>query len=149
MTAALEAAPAVASGILLAMAAGLAGLLWWASTGSGESGWQPGELAALVTQTARHRALGATPAELIADDHGHAPRHGWDEVPPSIDVPLDRMTAVERAHELTRQLGNRLYSPWRGLADKRTRVRLSAATIARRHGIPLLLGMAGPVGRLP
>jgi hypothetical protein len=135
--------------------AAIAGLLWWASTGADDTGWQPGELAlfgrggACPVCGGRHCAGCEAPARITANPHRHIARHDLAGTPPSILTTLALMTPTERARELTRQLGNRLYSPWRGLADRRTRVRLSAATIARRHGIPLWLGMAGPKGVLP
>jgi hypothetical protein len=150
MTAALEAAPAVASGFLLALAAWLAGMLAWASRGTDEPQWQPGGLAAFAApQTGRHRAVGARIGDQLADDHAYTPRHGWDEVPPSIGVPLALMAPAERARELTRQLGNWCYSPWRGLADRQLRIRLTAATVARRNGVPMLLGTMHRTVALP
>lgn len=87
-----------------------------------------------------HRALGELAFEEIAEaDDDYQPRHGLDDTPPSIRPALELMTPTERAKELVRQLGQATWHPWRGL-PRMQRIRFVAATVARRHGVPLLLG---------
>lgn len=134
----LELLAAVSVAVIATVPVAAFGAAWWMlrHEAAAPAPWTAAELARMPReQTGRHRAGG---------ERGHSeayqPRHGLDEVPPSIREPIEAMSPVERAKELTRQLGNQLYSPWRGLADRRLRIRLQAATIARRHGLPLLLG---------
>jgi hypothetical protein len=98
-----------------------------------------------------HRAAGPRACDLIAaTPAGYQPRHGFDEIPPSLVCPLTLMTPAERARELVRQLpGAELWWPWAGQTDRPTRVRLRAWAIAHRHGIRPLLGTFQLQGVLP
>lgn len=106
--------------------------------------WQLADLAALAGPACpvcqgRHCAGCEAPARITALPHRHVARHDLAGTPPSIMPALALMTPVERAHELVRQLGQAAWTPYAGL-PARLRVRMQAATIARRHGLPLLLG---------
>lgn len=149
----IEAAPAVGAAILLAMAAGLAGLLVWASTGSDAPTWTEADLASFAAIDSacpvcggRHCAGCEAPAPITASPSRHVAHHDIAGVPPSIAAGLALMTPSERAHELVRQLHAATWTPYRGLPT-RVRTRLTAATVARRNRVPLLLGtFARPVG---
>jgi hypothetical protein len=94
----------------------------------------------------------AVPRVAAPPEHpagGHVPRHGLDEVPPSIADAIAAMTPGERARELVRQCGQAGWWPWADCLDRRTRIRLRAWAIARRHGREPLLGTFQLRGELP
>lgn len=120
---------------------------WDAAQWDTSAGWAPGELAAVDTVELFPGALHRADGQATGGDY--APQHGFDEVPPSIAVPLGLMTPGERARELVRQLGQRDWWPWADVADHRVRLRVRAQAIARRHGRLPLLGTFRLVGILP
>lgn len=136
------AALAAAAGILGGLTILVAGLVQAARVDDTNM-WSLADLAGLrpacLVCAGRHCAGCGTPTAALAATHRHTPRHDLDGTPPSIRAALALMTPAERAHELVRQLGQAAWSPYAGMPT-RLRVRLQAATIARRHGVPLLLG---------
>ena len=117
----------------------------------GETLWAAGELAA-ATWTADTsvlptvRAVGQAPVPGVDVPGG---RHRLADTPPSIRAAMVWMTPAERARELVRQCGQAGWWPWADVTDRRTRIRLRAWAIARRHGLPQLLGTFAAPGRLP
>lgn len=144
MTAAIEAAPAVGAGILLAMAAILAGLLVWASTGSDAPTWQPGELTAVTVKPdrpctlcpARHCAGCEEPARVTATWTTYTARHDFGEVPPSVRSLAALMPVGLRATIVARAVNPR----WRPRPVTRAALELWGRKVARRHGIACTLG---------
>jgi hypothetical protein len=85
--------------------------------------------------------------EEISTRPAHVPRHDLDGAPPSIVVGLARMTPVERARELTRQLGNGGYRPPVMVPRWARRAQLQLVRRLREVGEPARWW--GPVAVLP
>lgn len=96
----------------------------------------------------KHCAGCTEPARVMSMSVDYQPQHDFAGLPPSLVVPLALMTPGERARELVRQLGAKTWHPYRGL-PKRTRIKLTAATVAARYRLPLLVGTFALAGRLP
>jgi hypothetical protein len=87
----------------------------------------------------RHCAGCDEPARHTATWRRHVARHCQDEIPPSILVPALLMPVVDRARELTRQVGR-----GRPALDLRTRVALAPTAWAARLGRPVQLAGCTP-----
>lgn len=150
MTAAIETAPAVGAAVLLALAAILAGLLIWASTGSDAPTWAPGELAATaVVEPAgpgRHRVVADRAHEAVATWTRYQSRHSFAEVPPSVAGLAALMPVGLRATIVARAVNPRW---WPKPHTSRVALEAWGRVVARRHGIVCQLGRYQIAGVLP
>jgi hypothetical protein len=89
----------------------------------------------------RHCAGCEAPARITAAPHHHVGRHAQEEIPPSILRPALAMSVVERARELTRQLG-----PGRPALPLRVRVHLARTVWEQRAGRRIWLGHGRAIG---